>query len=111
VLTTTVERRPPTRTCVGCRRRAPQTELVRCVLDGVGSARISRTAPGRGAWLCGPACLDPAIRRGGFERAWRTSVPASAISALAAHFGGPGDDRSFGANHPDMKDLQTRVKG
>ncbi|MCQ9133367.1 MULTISPECIES: YlxR family protein [Streptomyces] len=63
----------PERTCVGCRKRAAKTELLRivaikdaCVPDHRG------TLPGRGAYLH-PAsvCLDQAVRRRAFTRALR----------------------------------------
>ncbi|MER6789923.1 YlxR family protein [Streptomyces sp. NPDC000658] len=63
----------PERTCVGCRKRAAKTELLRivaikdaCVPDPRG------TLPGRGAYLH-PAsvCLDQAMRRRAFTRALR----------------------------------------
>jgi len=49
-----------------------------------GSIRVDRTAPGRGAWLCGPECLGLARRRRGFDRAWRTHVPPAALERFAA---------------------------
>jgi predicted RNA-binding protein YlxR (DUF448 family) len=60
--------------------------LVRCVLAD-GAVRIDRHGAGRGAWLCGIECLEPARRRG-FERAFRTSVDADAIDRLAAELTG-----------------------
>ncbi|WP_069772513.1 MULTISPECIES: YlxR family protein [unclassified Streptomyces] len=63
----------PERTCVGCRKRAAKTELLRivaikdaCVPDPRG------TLPGRGAYLHpAPFCLDQAARRRAFTRALR----------------------------------------
>lgn len=49
-----------------------------------GAIRVDRTAPGRGAWLCGPECFQLARRRRGFDRAWRTKVPESALERFAA---------------------------
>ena len=80
-MTTPSERRAPIRTCVGCRERRPQDELVRCVLTDAGPL-VSRTAPGRGAWLCGPGCLEPARRSRGFQRAWRRDVPPDLFDRL-----------------------------
>jgi len=80
----------PERTCVGCRRSRPQAELVRCVLTSDGHAVVSRTAAGRGAWVCatalddGPDCVQLGLRRRGFERAWRRPVPAAAGDKLAS---------------------------
>jgi predicted RNA-binding protein YlxR (DUF448 family) len=73
----------PVRSCVGCRSKRPQTELVRCAVAADGTPVISRTANGRGAWLCAPRhqqdrqatpCLEQAIKRRGFERAWKRPV-------------------------------------
>ncbi|WP_280672427.1 MULTISPECIES: YlxR family protein [unclassified Kitasatospora] len=63
----------PERTCVGCRKRAAKDELLRvtavegsCVPDPRG------TLPGRGAHLHpDPGCLDLAVRRRAFPRAFR----------------------------------------
>jgi len=76
--------RTPVRTCVGCRRRRPQRDLVRIVRTGDGRLAVGRTLPGRGAWLCRdrPTCFDEAIRRGGFARAFRTGVDRSAVEAI-----------------------------
>lgn len=77
----------PQRTCVGCRRRRAQGELVRCTLGPAGPV-VSRTAPGRGAWLCSSACLDTAIRRRAFDRAWRQPVTPDLLDALRNALGG-----------------------
>jgi predicted RNA-binding protein YlxR (DUF448 family) len=53
------------------------------VLDGDGIAHVDRNGPGRGAWLCGSECLDVAIRRKAFDRAWRTTVRAGQLEGLA----------------------------
>ena len=49
-----------------------------------GSLEISRTLPGRGAWLCAgsPDCLQRAARRGAFSRALRAPVSTEAALAL-----------------------------
>ena len=75
----------PLRTCVGCRRRRPQRELVRCALTLDGHPAISRTMAGRGAWLCVPpaACFELAVRRRAFERAWRRPVGRAVLDELA----------------------------
>ncbi|MEU6125392.1 YlxR family protein [Streptomyces sp. NPDC047123] len=67
----------PERTCVGCRERAAKSDLLRivakedaCVPDPSG------TLPGRGAYVH-PAlvCLDLAVRRRAFPRAFRARGP------------------------------------
>jgi len=77
----------PERTCVGCRAKRPQSELVRVVRGADdGTLVVGRTLPGRGAWLCAGsvACLGLAERRGALARALRTQLPAGATQALRA---------------------------
>jgi N utilization substance protein A len=64
----------PIRTCVGCRRRSPQPELLRFgVRDGI--LAPGRTLPGRGAYTCRhTACFEQAVARGAFARALRRPV-------------------------------------
>jgi predicted RNA-binding protein YlxR (DUF448 family) len=74
----------PQRTCAGCRRQAPKTELLRIVLAG-GSIVVDRAAraPGRAGYVHPTtACVDAAISRGGLARALRASVPAEAAGRL-----------------------------
>lgn len=76
-------KRVPTRTCVGCGRRAPQSELVRFVArDGV--LTPGRTEPGRGAYTCRRLqCFERAVARRGFPRTLRHRVLIDpALSAL-----------------------------
>lgn len=74
----------PVRTCVGCRRRAPQSELARLTLASDGSLILSRTAPGRGAWLCrgSPRCLELAVERNALARAFRRPVAPASVRVL-----------------------------
>jgi predicted RNA-binding protein YlxR (DUF448 family) len=79
--------RTPTRTCVGCRRRAPQTALLRLALGGDPPRAIPdprRRAPGRGAYVHRDrACVDRAIRRGALARALRAPRDAELTAGLA----------------------------
>jgi len=63
----------PVRTCVGCRERAPVTDLLRVVArDGTLVPDPRRRLPGRGASLHPtPECLHAAERRRAFARALR----------------------------------------
>jgi len=69
----------PLRMCVGCRLRAPASELIRFVAAGTGDdLRLlpdpSRRLPGRGAHLHpDPACFALAERRRAFGRALRVT--------------------------------------
>ncbi|MGY1705729.1 YlxR family protein [Geodermatophilus sp. SYSU D00697] len=70
----------PLRTCVGCRERAPVTDLLRVVVrDGALVPDPRRRLPGRGASLHPtPECLRAAERRRAFVRALRCSTPVEA---------------------------------
>ena len=64
----------PMRTCVGCRSRREQADLTRYVRSSDGDVRASRTAAGRGAWICRESqkCLEKAFSSRGFDRALAT---------------------------------------
>jgi predicted RNA-binding protein YlxR (DUF448 family) len=76
--------RTPQRTCVGCRRVAGVDRLVRLARDRDGAVRVGRGAPGRGAWVCGPDCLDRAVARGALARALRGEVRSGDLGAARA---------------------------
>ncbi len=84
----------PIRTCVGCRQRARDAELLRVVVrDGCLLPDPRRRLPGRGAWLHpARACLDTALRRRAFERALRVHGPVdpAAVTGHLAVNGSPG---------------------
>jgi predicted RNA-binding protein YlxR (DUF448 family) len=92
-----VRRTPPVRTCVGCRKRASSSELLRFVAIESGPDQFlavpdpARRRPGRGAHLHpDPACLALAERRRAFGRALRlagvldTGPLAEAVAQAAA---------------------------
>ena len=73
-------KRPPMRTCLGCRRSRPKAGLVRLVrnADGVVVADRGGTARGRGAYVCGEEpCVARALQRGRLTHAFRISCEAS----------------------------------
>jgi predicted RNA-binding protein YlxR (DUF448 family) len=75
-------RSAPVRTCVGCGRKAPQSELLRFVAKN-GALAQGRREPGRGAYTCRRlACFERAASRRAFARVLRRSVRVD--SALAA---------------------------
>ncbi|QPP06268.1 YlxR family protein [Streptomyces bathyalis] len=67
----------PQRTCVGCRKRSDKPDLLRVVLSGGRCVPDLRgTLPGRGAYLHPMSiCLDQAVRRRAFNRAFRGPGP------------------------------------
>jgi predicted RNA-binding protein YlxR (DUF448 family) len=64
----------PVRTCVGCRRKAAKSELVRLVWRQGVVVDPAQREPGRGAYLHpGPDCLTQALRRRTLGRALRVT--------------------------------------
>jgi predicted RNA-binding protein YlxR (DUF448 family) len=74
----------PQRTCIGCRRRDAQADLLRLAVTAADGARAvvvdeGRRLPGRGAWLHpDPDCMAMAVKRRAFGRAFRGPVDSRA---------------------------------
>lgn len=70
-------RHQPVRTCIGCRSRDDQANLVRWVSINHGDESIAEKdychrLVGRGAWLHPrPSCVELALKRKAFNRAFR----------------------------------------
>jgi predicted RNA-binding protein YlxR (DUF448 family) len=70
----------PERQCIGCGRRGPQGDLVRLTVADEGGTKLvvvadGRSQSGRSAYLCKrQACLERALLRKAFQRAFRMSV-------------------------------------
>jgi predicted RNA-binding protein YlxR (DUF448 family) len=81
----------PVRSCIGCRTKRTSDQLVR-LTRAAGRTIVDGVSDGRGAWLCRAGsgqgsvvdvqCLDQALRRRAFGKAWRTSL-------------GPADDQEI----------------
>ncbi|MET7797785.1 YlxR family protein [Streptomyces decoyicus] len=67
----------PERTCLGCRERAAKGDLLRIVeIEGECAPDPRGTLPGRGAYVHPTlVCLDLAVRRRAFNRAYRARGP------------------------------------
>jgi len=63
----------PRRTCLGCRKRKRKEKLLRCVVgkDGLVRWDKAKVLEGRGAYVCGSACLVRAHASKAFQRAFR----------------------------------------
>ncbi|MBW3663614.1 MAG: YlxR family protein [Actinobacteria bacterium] len=82
----------PQRTCVGCRRQRPRTELLRVARTPHGARVDDERLEGRGAYICpDPDCVAAARRRGGAALARalrvRTDEVASALDELTRRVG------------------------
>ncbi|MGY1812195.1 YlxR family protein [Blastococcus sp. SYSU D00820] len=96
---------------MGCRKRAPVTDLLRVVVaDGALVPDARRVLPGRGASLHPtPECLAAAERRRAFPRALRCSTPVE-VGPLRAHvLGAPPAGRPGGGAGPGDDERQTAV--
>ncbi|MBM0279958.1 YlxR family protein [Micromonospora tarensis] len=105
-----VRRAQPERTCVGCRQRAPASELLRVVAvrgEAGHSLRPDplRRLPGRGANMHpDPACFALAVRRRAFGRALR-STEVLDHGVLAEHVDAP----TTTSGQPDRARVASRV--
>ena len=81
----------PERTCVGCRRKRSQDELVRLVAAQGRVVEARPGAPGRSAYLCPEQnCLEAAEKKRAFARAFRG--PVTLDPGVRALFAQPQDD-------------------
>ena len=55
---------------------------MRLTCSPAGELVVGRTAPGRGAWVCGPACLERAARRQALAKALRRSPDPASIERV-----------------------------
>ena len=79
------ERLGPVRTCIGCRMRREQNRMTRFVPGADGRPIASRTAPGRGAWICteSTSCRETAEKKRAFDRAWKTRTTMKSRTTMA----------------------------
>lgn len=82
----------PLRTCIGCRKKAPQSELLRIAIraEHPGSTPqatldVGRDHPGRGAWIHPNAeCIRRADRSNAVSRSARRAVTTVELFAALA---------------------------
>lgn len=98
----------PVRTCVGCRRRAPKSDLLRVVaVEGVLVPDPRGRRPGRGAHVHPhPACVDLAERRRAFPRALRVPGPLDHAALRAWLAEGAGDPEPPADRPPSTTDRE-----
>ena len=82
----------PERRCIGCGQRGPQSSFLRLYLDPSSLpphvvVAMRGEQRGRGAYLCKRrACLDRALQKRAFQRAFRTTVAVNGDEIGAALF-------------------------
>lgn len=80
-----MNRKVPTRKCIGCGESREKKDLVRIVRSKDGEISIDATGKknGRGAYICKSAqCLSKAIKGKGLERSFKMSMPQSVYELL-----------------------------
>lgn len=77
-------KRIPERTCVCCRNKFPQTDLIRVVrFNGSFFVDVTGRADGRGAYFCGSDdCKKKLIKSRALDRAFRQKVEQSVYDDL-----------------------------
>jgi uncharacterized protein len=83
----TIEKGGPQRTCMGCRQTLDRDQLVRFVQHPAGGIVVDYQGklPGRGAYTHIDAdCIQTAVRRQQFDRAFRTKLTKSVDDELLA---------------------------
>jgi len=78
-------RNPPQRSCIGCRQARDKGDLLRFVLTPERTLvpDIQAKLPGRGAYTCfNKKCLDEAVRRNQFSRAFKGAVSHGTAAEL-----------------------------
>ena len=82
-------RKPPVRTCIGCRATSDKRELVRIVRTPEGDVHVDPTgkANGRGAYVClDPACFDAAASKRKIDSALRVNLKEDDLDRLRREF-------------------------
>ncbi|HSN90216.1 MAG TPA: DUF448 domain-containing protein [Anaeromyxobacteraceae bacterium] len=77
--------REPERTCIGCGGKAARGMLARMRIEGTTVIVDRKASGGRGAWMHrGGDCLERAVRRRAFARAFRRSDLRWDVASLRA---------------------------
>ena len=78
-------KREPQRTCIGCKEKKNQKDLIKivCNKDGKIDLDKEKKMQGRGAYICNKKdCLENAIKTRGFERALKTKIDEEIYKSL-----------------------------
>lgn len=68
----------PERTCIACRKKLPQNEMIRISLDKEGNIHFDdkKRSNGRGAYICkSNECMQKCIKNKALNRAYKVNVP------------------------------------
>ncbi|RKM55524.1 YlxR family protein [Butyrivibrio sp. X503] len=85
-----MQKKIPTRKCVGCGEMKDKRELVRVIKTPEDEICLDTTgrANGRGAYICNNAeCLKKALKNKGLERSLKAQIPEDVLDKLSKEFG------------------------
>lgn len=85
-----MQKKIPTRKCVGCGEMKDKKELVRVIKTPEGDIVLDTTgrANGRGAYICKSAdCLRKALKNKGLERSLKAQIPEDILERLSKELG------------------------
>lgn len=95
----------PERTCVACGVKRPKVELVRIARSPQGQMSVDLVgkAPGRGAYVCGPGCLETAVNRNRLARSLGQPLSANDLETLRLELSGSGVARGSSIATPKVQ--------
>ncbi len=80
-----MQKRIPTRKCVGCGEMKDKKDLIRVIKTPTGEIMLDETgkANGRGAYICRSAeCLNRAFKNKGLERSLKSQIPEDILKRM-----------------------------
>ena len=85
-----MQKKIPTRKCVGCGEMRDKKDLIRVIKTPDGEIRLDTTgrANGRGAYICNSAeCLKKAVKNRGLEKSLKTQIPGDILEQMNKELG------------------------
>lgn len=85
-----MQKKIPTRKCVGCGEMRDKKDLIRVIKAPDGEIRLDTTgrANGRGAYICNSAeCLKKAVKNRGLEKSLKAQIPEDILEQMNKELG------------------------
>ncbi len=85
-----MQKKIPTRKCVGCGEMRDKKEMIRVIKTPEGAICLDVTgrANGRGAYICNSAeCLKKAVKNRGLEKSLKAQIPGDILEQMNKELG------------------------
>lgn len=85
-----MQKKIPTRKCVGCGEMRDKKEMIRVIKTPEGEICLDVTgrANGRGAYICNSAdCLKKAVKNRGLEKSLKAQIPGDILEQMNKELG------------------------